>query len=217
MRSDKSLSEDFLEEKTWTTDPTTGSIAPSIDRLTYYFGPDYHRHSYSGYERNRLFINLRGRDFADISGVSGIDNIADSRCWAALDFDRDGWNDIVLVNANRPLLNLYRNRIGERSDHNHIKVRLIGGAGENTGEGRWSNRDAIGAVVEVRCGGRTLRRVRSLGEGFAAQNSAVMTIGIGSAAAADSIEIHWPSGRRTTIDNAVPAGESLTLHERGDQ
>lgn len=216
MRSDSSLPPAFRAEKTWTTDPNTGAAAPALDRTNFYNGPDYHRHSYSGYERNKFYLNVGGETFADLSGVSGVDNIADSRSWCALDYDRDGWTDIALVNSNSPLLNLYRNRIGERSKNNHFKLHLVGGARAGDASGEWSNRDAVGAVVEIVTGSRTLRRVRQLGEGYAAQNSATLTIGIGAAPAADSLRVTWPSGKITEIDTPVPAGTVLTLEERAD-
>jgi len=84
--------------------------------------------SISGKERNRLFVNREG-EFADYSGVSGLDNPADSRVFATWDFDRDGWSDIAVVNANRPVLNIYRNRIGEQVGNRgrFIAVRFVGG------------------------------------------------------------------------------------------
>ena len=213
MRSDKSLPADFRNEKTWKLDPRTGESAPAQERLTYYYGPDYHRHSYSGYERNKFYLNLAGKTFADLSAISGADDIADSRSWCALDFDRDGWTDLALVNANSPLLNLYRNRINDVSRNNHVKVQLVGGAQEAQPSHEWSNRDAVGAIVEVTLGERTLRRVRQLGEGYAAQNSATLTIGIGKATTIDSIRVTWPSGK-TTRTREVRAGETVVVRER---
>lgn len=214
MRTDSSLPSEFRAEKTWTTDPNTGAIAPALDRTNFYHGPDYHRHSYSGYERNKLYLNVGGKTFADLSGVSGADNIADSRSWCALDYDQDGWTDIALVNSNYPLLNLYRNQMGERSKNNHLKIRLLGGARAGEQSSAWSNRDAVGAVVELVIGSRTLRRVRQLGEGYAAQNSATLTVGLGEASAADSLRVTWPSGKTTKVSTAIPAGMVLTLEER---
>ena len=68
--------------------------------------------SLSGFERNHLFLSTGGVKFADISGISGLDDPADGRCFGILDYDHDGWQDIALVNANAPMLELYRNRIG---------------------------------------------------------------------------------------------------------
>ena len=213
MRSDESLSDQFRNNDSWGTDPRTGKLKPSQERLTYYYGTNYHRHSYSGYERNKFYLNVSGETFVDLSGVSGADDIADSRTWAALDYDRDGWTDIVLVNANAPLLSLYRNRIGKIKKSNHIKIFLVGGAdGKGPGEGL-SNRDGIGAVVEVMSGDRLIKRVRRLGDGYAAQNSSTMSIGIGSEATAKLIKVRWPSGKITTSGSPVRAGSMIVMKE----
>lgn len=213
MRSDESLPDQFRNNKSWGTDPRTGKLKPSLERLTYYYGPDYHRHSYSGYEKNKFYLNVSGNTFADLSGVSGADDVADGRTWAALDYDRDGWTDIALVNANAPLLSLYRNRIGEMKKSNHIKVFLVGGAeGKDPGKGL-SNRDGVGAVIEVMSGDRLIKRVRNLGEGYAAQNSATMTIGIGLEDTVQSVKVRWPSGKITMSESSVRAGSIIVMEE----
>lgn len=213
MRSDESLSDQFRNNESWGTDPRTGKINPSQERLTYYYGPNYHRHSYSGYERNKFYLNLSGQTFADLSGVSGADDIADSRTWAALDYDNDGWTDIALVNANAPLLSLYRNRIGELKKSNHIKILLVGGADENVPDQGLSNKDGVGAVVEVMSGDRSIKRVRRLGDGYAAQNSSTMTVGLGSEVTAQSIKVRWPSGKITMSGSPVSAGSIIVMKE----
>ena len=58
MRSDESLPGEFRDAADWTADPETGASQPAIDRLTFYYGPEYHRHPYSGYERNKLFLEI---------------------------------------------------------------------------------------------------------------------------------------------------------------
>ena len=213
MRSDESLSEQFRNNESWGTDPRTGKVKPSQERLTYYYGPNYHRHSYSGYERNKFYLNVSGETFADLSGISGVDDVADSRTWAALDYDQDGWTDIALVNANAPLLSLYRNTIGEIKKSNHIKILLVGGAdGKDLGKGL-SNKDGVGAVVEVVSGDRLIKRVRKLGDGYAAQNSSTMTIGIGSELTAQSIKVRWPSGKITMSQSPIKAGSMIVMKE----
>ena len=213
MRSDESLSEQFRNNESWGTDPRTGKVKPSQERLTYYYGPNYHRHSYSGYERNKFYLNVSGETFADLSGISGADDVADSRTWAALDYDQDGWTDIALVNANAPLLSLYRNTIGEIKKSNHIKILLVGGAdGKDFGKGL-SNKDGVGAVVEVISGDRLIKRVRKIGDGYAAQNSSTMTIGIGSELTAQSIKVRWPSGKITMSQSPIKAGSMIVMKE----
>ena len=76
------------------------------------------------------------------------------------------------------------------------------------------NRDAIGAVVHVTLGDRVLRRVKRRGEGFAAQNSATLLIGIGEATEADEVTVVWPSGDDSTVQN-VSAGSRVVFDGAG--
>ena len=76
--------------------------------------------SLSGHERNHVFLNQNGDDYVEVSGVSGLDHPGDSRAFAVLDYDRDGWQDIAVVNANAPMFQLYRNQMGERGDPGEV-------------------------------------------------------------------------------------------------
>ena len=53
--------------------------------------------SFSGFERDALFLNREGNRFQDISGVSGIDSISDGRSAVTVDLDNDGDLDIFLT------------------------------------------------------------------------------------------------------------------------
>ncbi|MFB3095508.1 MAG: FG-GAP repeat domain-containing protein, partial [Candidatus Acidiferrales bacterium] len=50
--------------------------------------------SFSGYERDLLSLNLGGKKFLDISGISGIDSVTDGRGSVFADFDNDGDLDV---------------------------------------------------------------------------------------------------------------------------
>ena len=165
--------------------------------------------SLSGYQRNRLFLNLAGRDFLDVSGLSAADSPADGRAFAALDFDRDGRIDLAVVNANEPLCELFANR----SKAGHIlALRFVGGNECDEVSREWSVRDGYGVSVEVDVGGRTLLREHRAGEGFSAQNSATLIVGLGSRQCADAVRVRWPSGR-TQRATDVAAGVLLTAYE----
>ena len=62
-------------------------------------------------------------------------------------------------------------------------------------------------------GDRLIKRVRNLGEGYAAQNSATMTIGIGSEDTAQSVKVRWPSGKITMSESSVRAGSIIVMEE----
>lgn len=179
--------------------------------------------SFSGHERNHLFINLRGSAFEDISGISGLDHPGDGRSFAWLDYDRDGWLDVATVNANAPMLQLFRNKLGDNavSRHNNfVALRLIGGNQDSASSSEWSNRDGYGAIVDIVLQDTTLRREHRAGEGMAAQNSATLLVGIGRATTA-GLRVRWPSGRsQGATDTQMPvvsAGSLITIYEDPSQ
>ncbi len=170
--------------------------------------------SFSGHERNHVFLNQGREDYVEVSGVSGLDHPGDSRAFAVLDYDRDGWQDLAVVSANAPLFQLYRNQMGERegATGGMVAVRFEGGNRSADASDQWSTRDGYGARILLEIGGRTLLREHRAGEGLAAQNSATMQVGIGDAARAKRLEIRWPSGRSYDT-TAVAAGTLVTAYE----
>lgn len=118
------------------------------------------------------------------------------------DFDNDGRVDALVVDDEGPVL-LLRNAsdgTAAAAKRNHwIGLRL-------QGDGKRSNRDALGARVMVRAGGRTqMREVHTAGSYLSASDSRLL-LGLGSAARVDSITIRWPDGRTQTLRD-LAAGE----------
>ena len=212
MRSDEQLDHSFRSSQRWKIDLFSG------ERLSEYVQqPDgsVRITSLSGHERNVLFLNDRGQRFFDISLVSGADNIADGRTFVIWDYDRDGWQDMALVNANSPLLSIYRNEIAQVADSGDgqmIALRFVGGNRTGRPTTDAACLDGYGAKVTVALDGQNLFREHRCGEGFAGQNSATMVIGIGIHTVAQSIDVRWPTGRTQHIEN-VSAGTQLTVYE----
>ena len=73
--------------------------------------------SFSGYERNRVFLNTGSARFADVSASSGLDFLDDGRGLARVDWDLDGDLDLWLANRTAPQLRLMRN---ELANDNHF-------------------------------------------------------------------------------------------------
>ena len=144
--------------------------------------------SFSGRERNCCFLNMKDGRFADISAVSGLDFIDDGRALGVVDWDQDGDLDLWTTNRNAPRLRLLRNDTPSR---NHwLSLRL-------QGNGRTTNRDAIGARIEVVLGSANPHRlVKSLraGEGFIAQSSGWLHFGLGDESTIDHVSVRWPGG-----------------------
>jgi hypothetical protein len=207
VRADAGLSRrSFRLSEAWQRRGGRAALTPGIDsRLAGVEkrGDKVVVHSLSGKERNHYFANRAGKSFTDLSALSGLDNIADSRGWALLDFDRDGWQDVALVNANEPLFNLYRNTMPAAGLRGGIvAVRFVGG-NKTPSPSPMACRDGYGAVVTVSLGDITLTREHRCGDGFAAQHSAVMMLGLGERASAKAITVRWPSGKTATVENVT--------------
>lgn len=172
--------------------------------------------SFSGNERNKLFLNQQAKQFQDLSAISGLDSIADSRVLTLWDFDRDGWQDMAVANANAPLLNIYRNEIGYGREAANpgggiVAIRFVGGSRSPQAHKRLGCRDGYGTKVLVAAGELKLIREHRCGEGMAGQNSSTMLVGIGRNDSAE-ITVRWLSGVKQQIRN-VAAGTLLTVYE----
>ena len=208
MRTDEKIAAELnstgMVEQRWKGDATSGWMEEPGGEISL---------SISGYERNRLFLGAGGSQFRDLSGVSGLDALADGRAFALTDYDRDGWQDVAAVNTNAPLLQLFHNDIAERGGTgNVVALRFSGGNHSPEASRDYGPRDGYGAMVTVALGETELLREHRCGEGLAAQNSPTMLVGIGDRAAADAVEVRWPGGtvQRT---GPVPAGTLLTVFE----
>jgi len=217
VRTDENLSRaSFRFSPEWKRTGPPDNLGPQIDaRLAGVErqGDKVLVHSLHGHERNHYFMNRGGRAFEDISGISGLDNPADSRGFAVLDYDRDGLPDVALVNANQPLFNLYHNEMGKAGRAGGmIAIRFVGGNRTPRPSREFGCRDGYGARVTVDLGEMKLVREHRCGDGWSTQNSATMIIGIGSHPTVPSLSVRWPSGK-TTSTQAVPEGTLLTVYE----
>ncbi len=214
MRTDEGLEDGFTKDEQWgDADGFDASKMAEVDEL-----PDgrviRRAHSFSGKERNRLFLSDNATSFADMSAISGADSAADSRSFVLWDYDRDGWLDLAVVNANAPLLEIYRNEMAQLPGANgrSLAIRFLGGNTSDRPQPGLSSRNGYGATVTVRVGDKTIKREHRCGEGFAAQNSATMLVGIGAADSVESVTVDWPSGRSQVIRD-VAADSLLTADE----
>ncbi|MDF1786658.1 MAG: hypothetical protein P1U82_12375, partial [Verrucomicrobiales bacterium] len=96
--------------------------------------------SFSGYERNPLFMNLAGKGFSEVAGLFGVDYDDDARAVAVVDWDRDGDLDLWVTNRTAPQVRLLKNNQG--APGTSVAIRLIG-------NGTTTNRDAIGARLTL--------------------------------------------------------------------
>jgi enediyne biosynthesis protein E4 len=170
-----------------------GHVYPDVDQLN----------ETSRYRQPKeLYRNLGNGRFAEVSQTRTGDLATPQPARGAAfgDYDNDGDIDVLVINVNsRP--NLYRNEGGNRNSW--IGFRLVGVS---------SNRDAIGARVEIEAGGRSqVGEVRS-GSSYLSHNDMRVHFGLGRATKVDRILVRWPSGKTQTL-TAVDAGRYMTIRE----
>jgi hypothetical protein len=162
---------------------------PGVDFADVRNWPHIGNMSWSGYQKKKLFRNLHGQAFKEISAEAGVDNVMDGRGIGVSDFDNDGRLDFFQTNANQEPL-LYRNTT--EGAGNWIEFRLIGTK---------SNRDAIGARIRLTTGGLVQTREIDGGNGYAGQSTRRAHFGLGKAEKIDAVEIRWPCGK---VENLRP-------------
>jgi len=146
-------------------------------------------YSWNGGERNVFYVR-KGARYQDQSAASGLNFAGDSRAFAVTDFDGDGNLDVLVKNRLGPQLRAFRNHsVGGRRS---IALDLAGTK---------SNRDAIGARVEVRHAGGAVTRWVAAGSGYLSQHTKRVFIGIGDSIVAERVRITWPSGEVTELVN----------------
>ena len=103
----------------------------------------------------------------------------------ATDWDHDGDTDVLVMSRTGPQLRVFINKLDR---HNSVSFIL---------EGEDSNRDAIGARVEVKLNANAAPIVKTVqaGSGFLSQSSKRLTFGVGAAEKIESASIYWPSGK----------------------
>ncbi len=156
-----------------------------------------------------VFRGLGQGRFEDVSRDAGevvnTRTVARGACFA--DYDNDGKIDAFVVNLGAPGTLLHNVSTG--TGH-WIEIRLHGA---NTPKDHSeSNRDGIGARVEIWAGGRYQMAERVASSGYLSQNDGRLHFGLGGAEKIDKVTVHWPSGHSQTIEN-LGADRVLTVEE----
>jgi thiol-disulfide isomerase/thioredoxin len=160
--------------------------------------------SFSGFERNGLYMNQGDGTYLEISGASGLDSITDGRGCSFADFDNDGDYDVVVTPVQEVARLLYENQVGQ--DNGFIRVSLTGSR---------SGKDAFGTVVRLTSHLGTQTKIKLGGSGYLSASDPRIVFGLGPSDAwqpSYTLKVTWPSGLEENL-SGVKAGESIHLIE----
>jgi hypothetical protein len=152
-------------------------------------------------QEHTLFRGIGEGKFADVSQNGGqvLSDRTTTRGACFADYDNDGKIDAFQVNlgARGTLVH----NVSTGTGH-WIAVKLQGSMrkGDASHYGG-SNRDGIGARVEVFAGGKRHTAERVAGAGYLSQDDDRMHFGLGAATTIDKLIVRWPSGRQQTLTN----------------
>lgn len=162
-----------------------------------------------GREWFRLDCSGADREHPGCAGKTGMISVPGSfstRSSAIFDLDDDGDLDLVTLEfGDRPQVLL--SNLSAKRPPRFIKVKLVG---------RSSNRDGIGAKVQVTAGGRTSTQWQDGKSGYLAQSIMPLYFGLGDATLVERIEVTWPSGRRQIQTNDLRLGNLIEITETSD-
>jgi len=174
---------------------SNGHIYPQVD--DYDIGTRFR-------QRNHLFVNLGGGRLREASTLAGPGLAVEQSFRAAAfgDYDNDGDVDVFVTSLSGPAM-LLRND-GPAKGH-YLQIQLVGSR---------SNRDGVGARVTVTAGGKKFVRQRHGAGSYLSSADPRLHFGLGDATRIEKIEVIWPSGARSLLENVAP-DRLLVIEEMG--
>lgn len=165
---------------------------------------------YTSLVPNKLFKNINGNRFADITIQSRVGNLQKGHGVSFVDLDNDGDQDIYIEMGGAYVGDAYENALyinpGQNNNH-QLTISL---------EGKQCNRAAIGAKIKVAFTDNGVKRAvfRDVNSGgsFGA-NPLRQHIGIGQASIVDEIVIQWPGNASKQVIEHVPADAIINIKQ----
>lgn len=160
---------------------------------------------------NRLFKNVRGKRFTDITASSRTGHLQKGHAVAFGDWRRCGSQDLFMQVGGAIPGDRYHNVLFQSpgQGNNWLSVKLVGTK---------TNRAAIGARIKVVTAGDhplTVHRHVSSGSSFGA-NPLEQHFGLGKADRVALVEVYWPTSRTTQVFRDVKANQGIVITEGDD-
>jgi tetratricopeptide (TPR) repeat protein len=159
---------------------------------------------------NKLFKNIDGHSFLDITGAARVGNLQKGHGISFADLDNDGDEDIYIEMGGAYTGDAYESSfyLNPGQNNNHWINLLL--------EGTVSNRAAIGAKIKVTFNEngieRSVYRDVNSGGSFGA-NPLKQHIGIGKSTAIEKIEITWPVTGKVQVFRNPPVDTDVRINE----
>jgi hypothetical protein len=154
----------------------------------------------------QLFVNLGDQfqllDVEDSSAYWQGEYLG--RGMAKLDFNLDGKQDLLITHLGSPTA-LMQNQT--ETDHHWLSVQLVGVESE---------RDAIGAQVDVYAGERSWTNWIVGGDGYLCRNEPVVFFGLADTTSVDRVVVTWPNGQQQTYTE-IPTDRRILLIQNDPQ
>ena len=156
-------------------------------------------------QRAQLFVGTGRGSYRDASDRAGPyfreSRVGRGLAWA--DFDNDGKPDLAFSHVGGPPAVLH-NRT--ETPNGWLGLELVG-------DGKRSNRNAIGSRIEVQTAGGVQVRFVNGGGSYLSASERRQLIGLGAADRAVRVTVRWPSGREQVYED-VPRPPVVAAHRR---
>ena len=155
---------------------------------------------------DELYRNNGEGVFESVSIEEGIYGNFPKKTVSFSDYNQDGFLDILVGyilefdRTTRGANQLYRN-IG--NDNHWLMIDLVGNE---------SNKDAVGARVNIEHGEKSQMREVISGDSYLSQNSHYLHFGLGQDSNVDKLSISWPSGKTQVFEN-ISSNQRMVIEE----
>ena len=165
---------------------------------------------YASLVPNKLFKNLQGKRFSDVTLQARVGNLQKGHGVSFVDLDNDGDQDIYIEMGGAYVGDAYENALylNPGQNNNHRLLLSL--------QGSECNRAAIGTRLKISFtengNKRVVYRDVNSGGSFGA-NPLMQHIGIGAATTIDEVAIQWPGNLTTEVFKNVPADMLISIKQ----
>jgi enediyne biosynthesis protein E4 len=144
------------------------------------------------------------KDAKGLTGRVAVWGARGTRSAAIFDVDGDGDLDIVTNEFGATPMVLISN-LSERTKIHYLWVKLTGTT---------SNRNALGAMVQVTAGGSIYTKAMDGNSGYLSHSLIPLYFGLAAAEQVDKIEVRWPSGKKQIVAGPIKSNSLIEIKEQ---